>query len=180
MNRIVLLAVGLCAAILPAISAAAEDAREFTLGSLTIAGPWARPTDKMAQTGAIYFVLKNAGAGADRLVSVSTEVAGAAQLHHVVHVDGMMSMRRVPAIDVPAGGETALKPGGYHVMLLDLKSQLTPGREFPLELTFEKAGKVTVQVRVAHPPAGAGEMKMDGHGADAMKMDGHGDGGMKH
>jgi copper(I)-binding protein len=72
-------------------------------------------------------------------------------------MDGdVMRMRQVDAIDVPAGRTVELKPGGLHLMFMDLKAPLTNGTRFPLTLRFEKAGEVQVQVQVQPlPPAGA-------------------------
>ena len=60
-----------------------------------------------------------------------------------------MKMRKVEGIDVPAGGKAVLEPGGDHLMLFDLKAGLAPGDTFPLTLVFERAGSVTVEMRVA-------------------------------
>lgn len=172
------LALGLGLVTAPGSAAWAADAT--AVGSLTIEHAWARPTDAMAKTGAAYFVLTNAGDTADRLVSVSTEVAEAAQLHNVTETDGMLRMRPVAGIDIPAKGRAELKPGAFHVMLVNPKQQLKVGQHFPLTLTFAKAGAVTVQVRVEQQGAGgmttdADPMKQDDMGG--MKMD---EGGMKH
>lgn len=71
------------------------------------------------------------------------------QLHTHIKDGEVMRMRQVEAIDVPAHGEVALKPGSYHVMFMKLKAPLKKGEKFPLELTFEKAGKVTIEMPVA-------------------------------
>ena len=139
----------------------ANDAPEFKLGSLTIAHPWARPTDKMAETGAAYFTIRNEGSAADRLIAAATDAAAAAELHTTVNKDGMLSMKHIAAIDVPANGSTMLRPGVFHVMLVHLKAPLHVGQHFALHLTFAKAGQVTVQVGVEQPTADTGEMKMD-------------------
>jgi copper(I)-binding protein len=161
-------------------AARADDAT--AVGSLTIEHAWARPTDAMAKSGAAYFVLKNAGDTADRLVSVATDVAETAQLHTVTETDGMLRMRPIAGIDIPAKGRAELKPGAMHVMLVNPKRQLKLGQRFPLTLTFAKAGAVTVQVRVEQEGAagtktGDSDMKHDDMGG--MKMD-DGMGGMKH
>lgn len=159
----------------PSESAAGDS---VTVGSVTIEQAWARPTDAMARTGAVYFLLKNKGTEPDRLVSVSTAVAGSAQLHTNTMRDGMVHMEPVPGIDIPANGSAELKPGGLHVMLMEPKHQLKPGQHFEMTLTFAKAGQVTIQVPVK-PQAGMGGMDMD-HGK-MSGMDMKDDmGGMKH
>jgi len=157
------------------LGTAAWAADPATVGTLTIENAWARPTDALAKTGAAYFAIKNAGDTADRLVSVSTEVAGAAELHTVTNTDGMLRMRHVAGIDIPAKASTELKPGAFHVMLINPKQQFKVGERFPLKLTFEKAGAVTVQVQVARQVVGAS----GGTGGGAMDH-GHDMGGAKH
>jgi hypothetical protein len=131
----------------------------------------------MAKTGAAYLTVRNKGA-ADKLVAVSSDAAQSAMLHRMVNKDGMMTMQHVNSLPVPAGGSAVLKPGSYHVMFVGLKAQLKEGATFPLNLTFEKAGKVTVQVTVQRPEAAQGDA-----GRDDGPMKGHGEkgmGGMKH
>ena len=73
---------------------------------------------------------------------------------------GVMKMRAIPAIDIKAGAKVELKPGGYHVMLMELKQPLKNGDRFPLTLTFEKAGKIEVSVWVEDMASkGGGEHK---------------------
>ena len=106
--------------------------------------------DKMggAGNGAIYVTLSNSGAQADSLVSASSDVAQTVELHEVKHDGGVMKMRPVQAIPVPAKGKTELKPGGYHIMLLGLKQDLKPGEKVPVTLKFERGGEVRVEAVV--------------------------------
>lgn len=120
----------------------------YTVGSIMIEHPWALATDKMATTGAAYFELKNAGDSPDRLVSARTDVAGMAELHRTVNEGGMLRMLPISAIEIPAKGHVSVKPGVFHLMLVHLKAPLTAGEHFPLQLTFEKAGAVTIDVVV--------------------------------
>lgn len=125
--------------------------------TIQIDHPWARATT--GQTGAIYMTIKNAGSADDRLVSAATPVAGEVQLHIEINDNGVMKMRPVPAIDVKPKGQTTLKPGGLHVMLIGLKQPLKQGESFPLTLSFEKAGKLEVSV-VVEKAGAMGGMKM--------------------
>jgi copper(I)-binding protein len=109
---------------------------------------WARATPGGAKTGAIYMTLVNKGSADDRLVSVSTPVAGVAELHTSTTENGMMRMRPVEALDVTPGTPAVLKPGGYHVMLMELKGPLVTGQSFAVSLTFEKAGTIDVTATV--------------------------------
>lgn len=124
------------------------QAHEYEAGALHIDHPWSREMPPVAPTAAAYFVVHNKGAEADRLLSVSTPVAGKAELHEHVHADGVMKMQHVQTVDIPAGGEVKFEPMGYHVMLFNLKQQAADGERFPLTLNFEKAGAVEVEVAV--------------------------------
>jgi len=123
-------------------------AQSYAVKDLRIEHPYARPTPPGARTGGAYFAIDNRGAQADRLLRVTTSVAGSAEIHSMSMDGNVMKMRAVAALDVPAHATTALKPNGYHLMLLDLKRPLTAGETVPLKLTFEKAGVVEVQARV--------------------------------
>lgn len=131
--------------LLPALLA---QAHEYEVGQLHIDHPWSREMPPVAPTAAAYFVVHNKGSEADRLLSVSTPVAGKAELHEHVHADGVMKMQQVQDVVIPAGGEVKFEPMGYHVMLFDLKQQAKDGERFPMTLNFEKAGKVDVEVAV--------------------------------
>lgn len=138
-----------------------------TYGPIRVVDAWARATPAgmaaMADTtatadshggmdmgglnSAIYFTIKNAEA-ADRLLKVESDVAGTVELHTVTNNNGVMEMRPVEGIDVPANGEAQLKPGGFHVMLLDLKAPLKVGDTVHATLQFEKAGPITIEAEV--------------------------------
>lgn len=108
-------------------------------------------TDSMADmggVGAAYMTIRNSGAAADRLLKVEGDVAKSIELHSVVDNAGVMQMRPVAEIAIPAGGEAQLKPGGLHVMMIGLQHQLKPGDKVGLTLTFEKAGRLSVQAEV--------------------------------
>lgn len=138
-------------------------AHGYKAGSIEIGHPWARATASSAPNAAAYLVLNNAGAEADRLVSVSTPVADKAELHTHLVDNGVMKMRPLTAIEVTPGSPTTLAPGGLHIMLLGLKQPLAKGKAFPLTLVFDKAGPVTVQVDVQ--AAGDGAPAHGGQGA---------------
>lgn len=154
--RTLLTAIALAAAL-----AAPAAAHEAKVGELTIGHPWSRPVK--AANGAAYMSISNAGSEPDRLIAASTDVAERTELHtHLIDADGVARMRPVQAVDVPANGEVMLQPGGLHVMLIGLREQLQPDSEFPLTLTFERAGTVTVEVAVEMKPSHDG---MDGEHA---------------
>lgn len=101
-----------------------------------------------SRPGAGWLTIRNSGA-ADRLAGVESPAAARVEIHTHIHEGGVTMMRKVDGIKVPAGGEAALEPGGDHLMLFGLKPGLKPGDTFPLTLIFEKAGRVTVEMRVA-------------------------------
>ena len=144
----------------------ALGAHAQTASSLTVDNAWARTTTPAAQSGAIYVTVNDHGAP-DRLVGVSTPVAGSAEVHETIHDGDVMKMRPVTGLAISAGTPISMAPGGYHIMLTDLKRPLTSGQTFPLSLRFEKAG--TVEATVTVKALGA-KMDMGGAGHDMQHM----------
>ena len=115
-------------------------------GPVEVKGAWARATPGKAETGAAYLTIQSSAA--DRLTAVSTPVADKAELHEMTMQGGVMRMRSLATIDLPAAQPVVLKPGTTHIMLTGLKRPLRVGESFPLTLEFEKAGRREVNVRV--------------------------------
>lgn len=132
--------------------------------------PWARATPGGAKTGVVYMTIVNSGGADDQLVAASTPIAVEAQLHQTSMDNGVIKMRPIAALDLKAGATVKLAPGGYHLMLVNLKQPLKDGDSFPLTLTFAKSGKQDVQVTVAK----IGAMQPDAMGG----MPGMNSGGM--
>ena len=128
-------------------------AHEFKLGEIKIGHPYARAT-VAGQTGGAFLKLDNAGAD-DKLLSAQTELASRTELHSMAMEGDVMRMRQVDGVPLPAGKTVELKPGGFHLMFVGLKSPLKDGDKFPMTLKFEKAGEVEVTVNVEAPKAGA-------------------------
>ncbi len=101
-----------------------------------------------ARNGAVYLTLDNRGSKADRLVRVATPVAAAAELHETRHEGGVVQMRPVEAMEIPAGGSLSMKPGGAHVMLLGVRTPFAPDERIPLTLEFASGARVAVDVPV--------------------------------
>jgi copper(I)-binding protein len=99
-------------------------------------------------TSAVYVTLSNAGSQPDALILAATDAARTVELHEVVQEGGVMKMRPIPRIPIPAGGKVELKPGGYHIMLLGLKNDLKPGDKVPVTLTFDRGGELRVNADV--------------------------------
>lgn len=98
-----------------------------------------------------YMLIKNTGNLNDRLLSVKADFADMLMLHQSsVDANGIARMKMVMAIDVPAGGEVELKPGGYHILLSGLKAGLKPGDAVTLTLEFEQAGSIIVQAQLTN------------------------------
>ncbi|MCV3207481.1 copper chaperone PCu(A)C [Mesorhizobium sp. YC-39] len=131
------------------VSAQGVLAHEFKVGDLEIEHPWSRATPAGAKVAGGYFTVINSGSAPDRLLSISSDISAKAELHEMGVKDGVMTMRPVSGgLEIPAGGKVALKPGGYHLMFVDLKRQPKQGEKFSATLTFEKAGTVTVEFAV--------------------------------
>ncbi|MBK8907598.1 MAG: copper chaperone PCu(A)C [Rhodospirillales bacterium] len=149
------------AAVLAALVVAGggASAADATVGDITVKSPWARASAGAARAGAAFMTIENAGAEDDRLISASADVSKTVELHTHLMDGDVMKMRPVDAVDVQAGGTAVLQPGGDHVMFMGLQQPLKEGESFPLTLTFETAGSITVDV----PVVGAGAMG-PGHG----------------
>lgn len=172
---------GFCALAAAQLASPTARAADYDVGPIHIAQPWTRATPKGASSAAGYLTVTNGGATPDRLTCVSSEAAAQCQIHTMSMEGGVMKMRPVEGgLEIPAGGTVTLKPGGVHVMLVNLKHQLEPGKMVELTLKFEKAGTLGVELPIAAigAPApgvasGGGTMMMDsGHGG-MMQMDKH-------
>lgn len=139
------------------------SAHDYKVGDLHLVHPWSRETPHGAKVAAGYVKIVNSGAQADRLVAVSGAIAARGEVHEMsVDDKGVMTMRPVAHIEIPAGGEVELKPGGYHIMFLELKEAPRKGERFAGSLTFEKAG--TVEVEFAVDAMGKGQEHGGDHG----------------
>lgn len=128
-------------------------AAEFKKGDLVIDAPWARGSAMIARNGVVFMTINNHGTAADRLVKAAADLSEKVELHTHLMEDGVMKMRQIEGIDVDPAEPAVLRPGGLHVMLINLKQPLKEGTRFPLTLTFQKAGEVTIEAVVAAPGA---------------------------
>lgn len=132
-----------------ALAASALHAEPVRQGDLEIDAAWARASIGASRPGGAYFIVRNLGGEPDRLTGLSSPASAMPMLHETtVSEDGVSRMVHIEAPEIPAGGELVLEPGGMHVMLMDLSGPLEEGATFPLTLTFETAGEVTVEVPV--------------------------------
>ena len=110
---------------------------------------WGRPSPKMAGAAAIYVVIENQGNQADRLVGAASQAAKAVEVHESFMENNVMMMRPVEGgIEIPAAGKVELKPGGFHIMLIDLVEPLTAGSKIKVTLKFEKSGEIELDVEI--------------------------------
>ena len=124
---------------------------------VTVSDAWVRATVPQQQATGAFMQLQ--AARDTRLVSASSPLTPSVEVHEMAMEDGVMKMREVPAVELPAGKTVELKPGGYHVMLMDLKQPVTEGETVPLTLVFEdrdgKRETVTVDATVRPINTGA-------------------------
>ena len=144
-------------------------------GPLTIKNAWIRPTPPGATVSALYAEIANVGSADDRLLGASSPAARTLEVHESLSQAGMMQMRRLQqGLAVPAHGAVTLAPGGFHIMFIELAQPLAPGALVPVTLRFQRAGEISLVVRVGDVGAAGGAM----HGAMQGTMPGGGAGGM--
>lgn len=154
---------------------APAHAHEFKSKTVTIAHPWVRATPPGAKVGVAYFEIQASKAGGDRLIGASADsVAGRVEIHTHEHgADGVIKMRQIADVAVPAGTSVVLGPAGHHLMLMDLKKPLVEGDLVAIKLQFEKAGNIDLEAGV-EPVGAKGPHGMDhqpGHDASTAPMD---------
>jgi hypothetical protein len=126
--------------------------------AIRVIDPWARATVPGQKVGGVYMEIVSSRDA--RLTGVASPVADAAEVHSMTMVGGTMKMRVVEALDLPARKAVKLAPGGYHVMLFNLKKPLVAGEKVPLTLVIEDAGKRTYKIAVS------AIVRAGNHGAD--------------
>jgi copper(I)-binding protein len=134
---------------------AAVPAQPVTRGDLTIDQVYTREPPPGASTAAAYLTIDNRGREPDRLTSASSPRAAAVEIHSMRSELGVMRMRQVGELIVPARGKVKLVPGGVHLMIVEPTSPLRAGERVPVTLTFMRAGPIDVQVTV-EPMTGSG------------------------
>jgi periplasmic copper chaperone A len=168
--------------ILTQIAAVPAQAADYNVGSIHITDPWSRATPKGAAAGAAYMTVTNNGSAPDRVSCVSSEASAECQIHSMTMEDGIMKMRPVQGgLEIKPGETVMLKPGGFHMMLLNLKHPLDAGQTLKATLKFDHAGTVDVDFPIAGigapAPGGAansggGSMMMQGGSMQGGSMQG--------
>lgn len=161
-----------------AVLAVPASAQEIKAGDLVITQPWSRATPGGAKVAGGYLTIENKGSAPDRLIGGSAEIAGKLSVHEMAIDNGVMKMRALDkGLAIEPGKTVKLAPGGFHLMLEELKGPLKQGDKVPVTLEFEKAGKVQLSLDVqgvgAQAPGAAdtgGHQMQKGHDHSGMKM----------
>ena len=126
----------------------------FAHAQVAVGDPWVRATVPQQQASGAFMTLTATQAA--RLVEARSPVAGVVEIHEMTMDGGVMRMRAIPGLDLPAGKPVALKPGGYHVMLMSLNRTLVAGETVPLTLVVESGGRrESIEVRAPVRPLNA-------------------------
>jgi len=174
-TRRTLLALCATGALTFAAAACGDDDGGSSTGGVTVENAWARQSPAATTRGAIYLDITSDKADALVTATVPASVAATVEIHETVTGDmtettmaggmtettmaggmtgttmagsDMMSMRPIEKLDLPAGKKVSLKPGGYHIMLIDLAAPLTVGQQIDLTLAFESGASLTFKVEV--------------------------------
>lgn len=129
--------------------------------SVDVQGAWARGTVQGQKATGAFMTLTSKES--TRLVGVTSPVAGVAEVHEMAMEGDVMKMRAIPGLDLPAGKAVELKPGSYHVMLMDLKLPLQKDTTIPMTLTFKNAKGVESKSELKVPVSMAAPGGMSEH-----------------
>ena len=121
--------------------------------NVSVQDPYVRLAPPNAAATGAFMVIRNTGDKDVKLVKADNPVSKATELHTHLNEGGVMKMRPVPAIEIKAKGEAVLKPGGLHVMMIDLKAPLKEGDSVPITLTFDDGSSKQVDARVVKATA---------------------------
>jgi protein SCO1/2 len=144
----------LLAAWLFAAAAVAATEASASSGSISVAGAWSRATAGGASVGVVYFDLINSGP-ADTLLAIECPVAERTEMHATGSTDGIIKMRPVTSVDIPAAGRLSFRPGGLHAMLVGIKRPLQEGGRLPVTLVFRRSGRLQFEAAIRGLGAGA-------------------------
>jgi periplasmic copper chaperone A len=136
--------------------------------AIAIQDPYVRLVPPGIKATGGFMLIRNAGATDRQLIKATSPIANIVELHTHLNENGVMKMREVPRIDVKAHGQTELKPGSYHVMLIDLKEPLREGGTVPITLEFDDGSTYRVLAPIRKPHVGMPE-----HKAPHSGMPGH-------
>ncbi|MDX1352326.1 MAG: copper chaperone PCu(A)C [Thiomicrorhabdus sp.] len=115
--------------------------------SIEVSDPYVRMVPPTAPATAAFMEIKNTGDKDHALVSAKAYINKTTELHNHIHDNGVMRMRQVQKIDLPAGQSTALKPGGFHIMLIGLNAPVQKDQVIKIDLTFDDGSTKTVEAK---------------------------------
>jgi len=115
---------------------------------IKISDAWGRPSPLKDGNAAVYMLIRNTGGEDDRLISASSEAAEFVELHDMTMENDVMKMFQVKSLELPAGGSLELKPGGKHLMFINLSEMFEVGQKVRLVLEFEKVGMINVEAEI--------------------------------
>lgn len=148
-------------------------ALEASAADIEIIRPWTRATPPAAKVGGGYLTLTNKGALSVRLLGGSSEIADRVEVHKMEMADGIMKMRPVPeGVEIAAGQTVELAPGGYHLMLIDLKRPIVAGERVPVTLKFENSNPVDAEFIAGSFGSSAPDGDGDRNGGDFISHGG--------
>lgn len=161
------------------ITGSMAAAQNATVGAMKIEGAWVREPPAAAKVAGAFMTITNTGSEPDRLIGGTAVVAGRLEVHEMSMVDGVMRMQQLqPGLEIKPGATVVLKPGSYHIMMMDLKGAPAAGSIVKGTLVFEKAGMVEIEYKVE--PARAGGHGAGMHSGGAGKAAGTGAGANAH
>ena len=124
-------------------------AQDYKLGSLEISQPWTRATAPTAKAGGGFVTITNKGTTPDRLIAARSTVSDKVEIHEMKMDGNVMRMRELDkGLEIPPGATVELKPGGYHIMFMELKAPFAKDTKIPVTLVFEKAGSIDIELAV--------------------------------
>lgn len=132
-------------------------------GQLSISDTFTRATVAGQKNAGGFLSIQNEGVK-DKLLSATSSASSVVEIHEMKMDGNVMQMRQIKSLDIPSKGKVDLKPGGYHLMFIDLKSPLKAGENIDVQLTFEKAGKVSVKLPIQEMRPMHGGGPGQGHG----------------
>ncbi len=132
-----------------ALIAGPASAQNYKVGSLEIDQPWTRATPPTAKAGGGFVTITNKGTTPDRLIAVRSAASDKVEIHEMKMDGSVMRMRELEkGVEIPPGATVTLKPGGYHIMFMELKAPFAKDAKVPVTLVFEKAGSIDVELLV--------------------------------
>jgi copper(I)-binding protein len=143
MKRLTLAALAACLPLATWAAGAADN--------VAVVDPYVRLVPPGAMATAAFMVLKNSGEKDAKVVKAETSASKVTELHTHLNEDGVMKMRQVPAIAIKAKSETALEPGGLHVMMIDLKGPLKEGDKVAITLGFDDGSSKKIEAPIRKP-----------------------------